>query len=418
MSGPTVAIVGCGVAGDEAAFAARRADPSARIVVFTADPLPLVSPCVLADYVAGELPRERTHLRPVAAYREAGIELRLEEPVRAWDPERRELLTAGGRHPYDRLVWATGSRATFPDLPGVGLPGVLSLRTLSDADALRAPPPGRAVVVGTGLVGVEAAWALRERGWDVTLVGRRGRVLPRLFDEPIAARLAEALEGIGIRLVLGESPVEVLGTARAEGLRTTRAAYPADLVVFGAGQAPRVELAAAGGVALGPSGGIATDEAMATNLPGVYACGDCAETVNRLTGRRGVFMLWHNARRQGRVAGIGAAGARARYPGSLGVSTVHAGQVAAASIGTPAAEHRDGSADLVHRRTPDGEIALVIRSGRVVGAQALGNTARIGELTAAVIRRVAPERLPARPTPWTLRLRRVGVPTAPWRTIP
>lgn len=418
MSVRTIAVVGCGVAGDEAAFAARGADPAARIAVFTADPHPFVSPCVLADYVAGQLPRHRTHLRAPAAYAKAGIEVRLEEPVREWDAGRREIRTERGRYAYDRLIWATGSRATFPEAPGVNLPGVLSLRTLADADALRAAPPGRAVVVGTGLVGVEAAWALGERGWEVTLVGRRHRVLPRLFDAPIAGRLAEALERLGIRLALGESPVAVLGSGRAEGLRTTRADYPAELVVFGAGQAPQVELSAAGGVALGPSGGIATDDSMATNIPGVYACGDCAETVNRLTGRRGVFMLWHNARRQGRVAGLAAADARARYPGSLGVSTVHAGHRAAASIGTPAAEHRDGSADFVHRQTTDGELTLVVRHGRVVGAQALGNTARLGELTAGVLRRAAPDFLPPRPNPWAMRLRRFATPAAPWRTTP
>jgi len=402
---PTIAVVGCGIAGDEAAFAARRADPTARVVVFTAELDPLISPCVLADYVAGEIPRQRTVLRRPGEYARAGIELRLNDPVRDWDPDRRELITDSGRFVFDRVVFATGSRAAFPDLPGVGLPGVLSLRTLGDADRMRTAPPGRAVVVGTGLVGVEAAWALRERGWDVTLVGRRHRVLPRLFDDPIAGRLAEALERMGIRLVLGESPVEVLGTTRAEGLRTERGTYPADLVVFGAGQRPQAELAAAGGVPLGPSGGIATDPSMATGLEGVYACGDCAETVDRLTGRRGVFMLWSNARLQGRVAGRAAAGVPARFPGSLGVSTVHAGDRAAASVGLPAAEHRDGSADLVHRVTPDGELSLVIRSGRVVGAQALGNTARLGGLLGAVLRHVQAEPLFRNPPAWAVRLR-------------
>ena len=169
----TIAVVGCGIAGDEAAFEARRTDPKARIVLLTEEPHPLYSACVLGDYVGGEIERKQAFLRGAEEYENAGIDLQLSRQVAHWSAsDHRLYLESGGELAYDRLILATGSRPQLPSIPGVATPGVFALKTMADADRLKNVAGRSAVVVGTGLVGVEAAVALRKRGFEVPLCER------------------------------------------------------------------------------------------------------------------------------------------------------------------------------------------------------------------------------------------------------
>ncbi|OHE21329.1 MAG: hypothetical protein A2X95_03590 [Syntrophobacterales bacterium GWF2_56_9] len=188
-----IAIVGNGIAGTEAADAARRTDPHARVIMVTKEPYPLYSACILADYIADRIPRQRVFLRTAEDYARAGIELMLARPVLDWSPERHMLYFDDGALRYDRLVIATGSRPLIPPVPGIEKDGFVALKTLRDADLLRMAHGKNAVVVGTGPVGIEAAIALRHRGWSVSVVEMLDRVLPRLFDLPLANTLKNRL---------------------------------------------------------------------------------------------------------------------------------------------------------------------------------------------------------------------------------
>jgi NADH oxidase (H2O2-forming) len=341
---------------------------------------------VLADYLAGRIPREQVFLRTGEDYDRAGLELRAATRVAAWEPERNRLRCDSGEIAYDRLVLATGSRPVIPRVPGCDMAGVFTLKTLADADLLREARGRCTVVVGSGPVGIETALALRARGWSVAVMEMLDRLLPRLFDQPLAATLQSHLESSGISVSLGEELQEIVGNERVRTVRTNRRTLPADLVVWVVGMRPELALIDRGQVDLGPFGGIAVDAGMRTSRENVWACGDCVESEELATGRRGLHMLWNNARVQGRVAGANAAGATRRYPGSLNITTVACGEEAAASAGMLAADVPPEELDIVHRKRAGRELWLVLRRGRLVGVQAWGRTERVGSLAGLLLR--------------------------------
>ncbi|MHB8762881.1 MAG: NAD(P)/FAD-dependent oxidoreductase [Deferrisomatales bacterium] len=382
----TIVVVGGGIAGDEAARMARKEAPGARVVLITEEPHPLYSACVLADYVCDGIPLEQVFLRGTEEYRELGIESLTGVPVEGWAPERQVLRLPDRELGYDKLILATGSRPFIPPLPGASLEGVVPLKSLADAEQIRRTQGRSAVVVGSGPVGIEAALALRELGWQVTIVELMERVLPRVFDEPMATLCVGHLEKAGVAVLTGEKVTAILGETRVTGVRTDRRTLDAELAVMVVGMRPEVTLAKAGGLAIGPMGGLVVDDTMATSAPNVWACGDCVETEDRLTGKRGPYMLWNNARLQGRVAGSNAAGVERRYGGSLNVTTVGFAEQSGASVGYLAADLPKDRVKIVHRHGHDGAMTLVLRDGRLVGAQVMGRTERIGALTAHILR--------------------------------
>ena len=381
-----IAIIGGGVAGDEAAFAARLTDPGARVVLINKESYPLYSACVLADYVAAEIPRKKVFLRHEPDYEKAGIERRSSQTVVAWSPDQNMLHLTHGQLAYDRLVMATGSRTFIPPIPGSDQKGVLSLKTFDDAEQLKQASGKAAVVVGSGPVGIEAAVALRRRGWSVAIVELLDSILPRLFDAPLTGKLIGYLQAAGIDVFTGEKVEAIIGDGQVCGVQTNRRKLPADVVVLVIGMRPVVELAQSGGLATGIGGGILVDEFMETSRNGVWACGDCVVSTDIATGREGLFMLWNNARLQGRVAGANAAGARRRYPGSLNVTTVNFFQQAAASVGVLAADINEPDRQVFHRRRTWGEFWLVMENHCPVGVQVIGKTEKVGGLVGLIMR--------------------------------
>ena len=178
----TLAIVGGGIAGHEAAFAARSADPDIRIVIITEEKHPLYSACVLADYVAGEIPREKVFLRSPEDYKKAQIEHISTRRVTNISPDQQILQFEGEDLFYDFLILATGSKPAIPPITGIDLEGVFFFKTIDDADQLKLHPAKSAIIVGSGPIGIELAMALNKRGCAVTIIELLDRLLPRVFD--------------------------------------------------------------------------------------------------------------------------------------------------------------------------------------------------------------------------------------------
>lgn len=384
-----VVVVGGGIAGHEAAWAAKRTDPGCRVVLLQEEPYPLYSACVLADYISGELSRERVFLLHPNDYKRAEIEFFPNNGVRDWDPVSRKVMTENREFHYDSLILAMGSRPIVPSIPGVGLEGVLNLKTLADAERLAHRSPGRCVVIGGGPVGVECALALASKGWKVSLVEMMPRVLPRLFDEPLAFRARCLLEEMGVMVFLGSPVKKFLGNGRLEAVETEERILDADVAVVVLGMRPEVSLATKAGVEVGRSGGIQVDEFMGAGLSGVYACGDCVESEDLITSRKGLHMLWGNAKRQGVIAGCNAGGERRRYVGSLNITTLKVGQKALASLGFTKAEFPSEGARILRRGDHMGnEISFVLWEGRVVGIQALGCVERVGGFLGVILSKI------------------------------
>src|SRR5918994_931651 len=247
--------------------------------------------------------------------------------VRDGDGERDE--------PFDQLVVATGAVPFRPEVPGVDADGIFGVQTLADGVAVRRAidehKPRRAVVVGGGYVGLEMAEALVRRGLEVTLVDRTEQPMAATLDDDMAALVTDALRAVGVTMYMSES-VEGFdgdgGTVRA--VQTTERTLPADIVILGTGVRPNSGIARDGGIAIGETGGIVTDSRMETSVGGVWAAGDCVESIDRVTGRHVVIPLGTHANKQGRVVGINSTGGDARFPGVVGtaVSKICAYEVA------------------------------------------------------------------------------------------
>jgi CoA-dependent NAD(P)H sulfur oxidoreductase len=309
-------VIGGVAAGLSAATRARRIDPSLEILVLEKGGDISYGACGLPYYVEGRVRRAEDLVVYTPDYfrKERNIAVRTGAAVTAIAHARREvLLTGGERIHYDRLVIATGARPDCGGITGADLPHVFRLSTLADAVRLREflsnKRPRRAVVVGGGYIGLEAADALRRNGLAVTLVDAGERLLKR-DDAELSNKVADHLRRFGVEVRLGER-VRAIEPDQVDGA-------PCDLVLLATGLRPNVEIAVEAGVELGRAGAIRVDERMQTSLGGVYAAGDCAETTSLVTGRPAYIPLGTTANKMGRVAGANAAGGRERFPGVVG----------------------------------------------------------------------------------------------------
>ncbi len=249
------------------------------VLVVGAEPHLAYNRVLLSSVLAGEMGREETELRPLSWWQRQGVTLVYGRKAIAIDRDRREVRLDDGRTlPYARLVLATGSDPIRLPKPGMDLPGVVTFRDHADVDAMleAAGPTRRAVVIGGGLLGIEAASGLAAGGTRVTLVHLMDRLMERQLDAEAAGLLKAALEARGITVELGADTAAVTGEGRATGLRLADGRIlPADLVVCAVGIRPNAGLAREAGLATGR--GILVDDRLATSDPAIHAIGECAE---------------------------------------------------------------------------------------------------------------------------------------------
>jgi CoA-dependent NAD(P)H sulfur oxidoreductase len=323
-------IVGGVAAGTKAASRARRVDPEAEITVYQEEPEPSISECGL-PYLLSGLVEEREDLvaRTPEKFAEKDIEVRVRHRVEKIDPEQRRLSVRRLESDetfedvYDRLILATGAQAVLPPIPGADLAGVFKLRFLTDSDGVQRHieerSPEKATVVGGGYIGLEVAENLCRLGMEVSLVEAEDRVA-LAYGPEVSERVEEHLRENGVRVYTGAEVEEFTGEERVQGVRYGDAELEADLVVVGIGIKPCVDLAEEAGAEIGDSGAIRVDRHMKTNLPEVWAAGDCVETVNLVSGKPAWIPLGDTANQMGRVAGTNAVTGEdtLEFPGILG----------------------------------------------------------------------------------------------------
>jgi CoA-dependent NAD(P)H sulfur oxidoreductase len=405
-------IVGGVAAGTKAASRARRLDPEAEITVYQEEPEPSISECGLPYLLSGVVEsRDELVARTPEKFAESGIEVRVRHRVEKVDPENKRLSVRsleGGEifeDAYDRLILATGARAVLPPVPGTELDGVFVLRFLTDSDALlryiRERSPKKAVVVGGGYIGLEVAENLRRLGMEVSLVEAEDRVA-LAYGPEVAGRVEEHLEENGVSVHTGAKVEEFVGDGRVEGVRFGGGEHETDLVVVGVGVRPRVELAEEAGVELGEGGAIRVDRHMGTNLPDVWAAGDCVETIN-LVSRRPVWVpLGDTANQMGRVAGTNAATGEdtLEFPGILGTGIFKVFDLGVGKTGLSEEEAEEAGFETVSAaiETSDragyypgaGKVFLKLiadgASGRLIGAETTGfGAAKLTDVCATAI---------------------------------
>ena len=301
----TIVVVGGGHAGGQAAASLRQAGYNGRVVLFAEEPhLPYQRPPLSKDYLAGAVGLERVRLRTAAFYHSNNIELRTGERVVGLDVDAKTVMgEAGDTLRYHKLLLATGARARRLDVPGADLPGVHHLRTIADADALRADcsAGSRLVVVGGGYIGLEVAAVAATQGVEVTVLEVEERILKRVASPALSAFYQALHTRKGVRIRTRAQATAFLGEQRLRAVACADGArLPADIALVGVGAAPEIELAEAAGLAC--DDGVLVDEYARASAPDVYAAGDCANHPNALLGRRLRLESVPNAMEQARVA--------------------------------------------------------------------------------------------------------------------
>jgi NADPH-dependent 2,4-dienoyl-CoA reductase/sulfur reductase-like enzyme len=247
--------------------------------------------------------------------------------------------------PFDRLLLATGVKPITPDIPGRDLANVFTVTSLQDAMRVRdaMSTASSVAVIGAGYVGLEMTESLRMGGKSVTLFEREPQVLSTI--DPDMARIVEyELQRYGVTLRTGSRVLALTGAAgKVNGVKTASGlgVTPVEMALIDTGVAPNVDLAQDAGIRIGPAGGIAVDARMETNVPGVFAAGNCAETFCAIRQRPVTNYLGTVAAKQGRVAGDNLAGRRATFRGALGTTVLKVFDLAVARTGLTSREAAD-----------------------------------------------------------------------------
>jgi NADPH-dependent 2,4-dienoyl-CoA reductase/sulfur reductase-like enzyme len=388
-------VIGGVAAGMSAAARARRTDRSLEVEVYDKGPFVSFAACGMPYMIAGDVSNHEDLIARTPEQMAAqGVSVHLNHEALAIDPAAQTVTIRDPEgsevtRSYSKLVIATGASPIRPATPGSHLGGIFALRPLESGLAVRQfvaeRNPQEAMVIGGGYVGVEMAETLRRLGIQVRMLIRSGKVLRTTLDDDMRSLVEDEITQQGVMIIQG-TPSACEGRGRTETIVTSSGRYPTDMILLGLGVQPNVEMASQAGVALGATGAIATDERMRTNLPNVYAAGDCAEAHHLVTGRPAYIPLGTTANKQGRVAGDQAAGGTETFRGVVGTTVVRCFGLTVASTGLTAASAREEgfqawgtmirAKDIAHYFPGAVDIAvkLVVEEGsrRLLGGQIVG----------------------------------------------
>jgi nitrite reductase (NADH) large subunit len=371
MSEPLI-VIGNGMA------AARLVDELAKrtlgryaVAVIGAEPRLAYNRVLLSALLAEEIGPSDIELKPARWWRDRGVTLRYGVRATAVDPVARQVQLADGtRLPFSKLVFATGSLPIRLGNPGMDLPEVLTFRDIDDVNTIAASKAAgrRVVVIGGGLLGLEAAYGLAKAGADVTVLHLMDRLMERQLDPRAALMLKRAVEAKGITVRLSAETARIVGNGRVEAVELKDGSIiPAEAVVVAVGIRANAELARSAGLAV--ERGIVVDDRLETGVAGIHAIGECAQ-------HRGIcYGLVEPAYEQAQVLARRLAGESLTYPGSVlatnlkvsGVNVFSAGDFLGAAAGADEIVLSDPGAGVYKK--------LVVTGDRLAGAVLFGDTA-------------------------------------------
>jgi len=368
-----ILIIGAGPAGVTAAETLRQYDRQAQIVMLSAEPYPPYSPPAMVEYF--HTGREVHFWRGQDWAQRLGVDYRPGTHVRSVNPQDSTVLLEGGQSlTYERLLIATGGRLYAP-IPGSDLPGIYNFKSLSAAEALlklvKAKEARTALIVGAGFVGVEIALLLADLGVQVTQLVR-SRVMRAMLDPETAEIVLQAIQQRGIQVLRGEDADAVAfeGQTRAAGVRLRSGkVLTADVLVAATGLRPNIEFLAGSGIET--KWGIRVDDHQRTNFPAIYAAGDVAETVDRITGERYVHAIFPNAVTQGQVVAYNMLGWDMAYEGADSMNSLKHLGLPVMAVGLMEGEELRLRRGGILRK-------LFLQDGRIVGFRLVGDVSAAG----------------------------------------
>lgn len=409
----TLIVIGGTAAGLSAASKAKRLNPELEIKVFEKSGYISYGACGLPYFVGGiiEEPDELVAVTADTMRNKRGIPTWIHHEVTSINREEKTVTVVNldngeeSVHGYDKLVIATGATPVVPPIPGIEAEGVYYLRNVEDGIRLKAKvqrETRKACIIGGGFIGLELAEELTLSGIEVTVFEMAPRLLPFL-NETFSQSVLENLQDRGVKVLTGSGVTEILTeNGRAHWVRTPDGeTVETDCVIVSVGVKPVTGIAAAAGIELGLKGGIVVDDTMQTGDPSVWACGDCVQMKNLITGKPCYVPLGTTANKQGRIAGENVAGQHSTFKGVLGsmVTKVFDQYIAATGLSREQAEAEgfDAVSTMITKLDRasyypggrDNQICLVFdkKDGRLLGAQGIGSESiagRINTLVAAI----------------------------------
>jgi nitrite reductase (NADH) large subunit len=361
-------IIGNGVAGTTAAANIRKFDAEGKIIIVGDEPYPFYSRIRLPQFLSNDVDEKGLLIRKESWYEDNKIDLILNTRVTDIDAPDKKIITSGNLSiKYDRLLIATGSISSVPPIPGAEKNGVFTLRTLNDAIAIKefAAKVNHVVLIGGGVLGLEAGNALRKTGKSVSVVEFFPRLLPRQMDPAGAEILKMQLEKAGFRFYLGASSKEIVGRDAVEALILNDGTrIDCDMILISAGIRCNTVLPEKLSLDLGK--GVIVNDRMETAIPDIYAAGDVVQ-------HNGIFYgIWTAAEKQGEVAGINIAGGNAEYHGTTMSNTLQVAEIDICAAGEIDAE---GQKRAIVFRDAENYVykKLVLDGNRIVGVILYGD---------------------------------------------
>jgi nitrite reductase (NADH) large subunit len=383
-------IIGNSAAALNAVKAIRENNSTDPITLVSAEKHYAYSPVLLPYYVSKKIKRSALFLADQKFYQQNGVELILGNPATKVDPQNRQVqLASNDILEYDNLLIATGSSPKALGIPGEGLAGVFTLKTVDDADKLVKAAAGMKdiVIIGGGLIGLQAANALYAAGRNIRIVIGSRQPLSRNVDPSCAENICQGIRECGMT-ILFETHAESIEKAKNKLSVTLSSGQnlEADAVIIGKGVSANMQIVAESEIAV--NYGIIVDETMRTNVPNVFAAGDVAEGLNLITGQRQVIATWPNACSQGRTAGINMTGGTDKNEGlSSNICGFLGSAVASVGITNP---ENDDFEEVVADEPAKGRYRKLVwnKKDELVGAVLMGTVADIGVISNLIRKRV------------------------------
>ena len=388
-----IVIIGAVAAGTSAAAKARRNSEDSEIVIYEKDRYISYTGCGMPYYLGGKVKDagELTPRDPEFFMRKYNVRIEILHEVLSIDPKSKSLkiknLATGEifDDTYEKLVISTGAKAVLPPIKGSDNPNVFKFRNINDMNDIKAfltgKSPKTALIIGSGYIGLEVCENLKGIGMDVTIIEKLPQVTPG-FDADMAIYIQRHLEKHGIRVITGTTVMEINDNSV---ILSDGDEINSDIVIISAGIFPETELARKAGVLTGIAGAIRVDTRMQTNIEDIYACGDCAESFNLITGKPVYRPLGSTANKTGRIAGENISGGDMEFRGILGTGIFQVFDMAAGQTGLSEKEAIDNGYEIVtcHNIKPArpeylGGRELIIKGvasktdGRLLGVQIIG----------------------------------------------
>jgi NAD(P)H-nitrite reductase large subunit len=379
-------ILGAGPAGVIAAETIRKHAPNDRILLVGDEPEAPYSRMAIPYLLIGNVGEAGTHLRHAGDhYQRLGIELRRGRAVAVDSAARRVKLDDGCEIAYDRLLIATGSSPATPPIPGIAGPGVHACWTLADARAIAAlaQPGARVVQMGAGFIGCIIMEALAARGVQLSVVEMGDRMVPRMMGPTAGGMIKDWCEKKGVAVHTGArvEAIERDATSVMKVRLSTGAVIEADLVISATGVRPNIGFLEHSGVRC--LVGVLTDEHLQTNVPGVYAAGDCAEAFDKVSGTTIVSAIQPNAAEQARIAALNMAGRPAELKGVTQINVLDTLGLISASFGNWQGVAGGEHVELTDRGAGR-HLSLQFSGDTMIGCNAIGWTEHVGVMRGLV----------------------------------